>query len=129
MENAFYFMSKAFYVREVFTCDFFEFVEKPLDKNYLDVWYQQVSPSNQRRLTHQTWKALIQKLFGRSSYVLASVHMRDMFLKNHTQNMMEKLVAGPFIKNQIWAYRWINSPKCYKVCFYCMSKSRSTKIY
>ena len=37
IENAFYFMSKAFYVREVFTGDFFEFVEKPLDKNYLDV--------------------------------------------------------------------------------------------
>ena len=26
-------------------------------------------------------------------------------------------------------YLWINSLKCYKVCFYCMSRSRSTKIY
>ena len=32
-------------------------------------------------------------------------------------------------KNQICAYLWIKSRKCYKVSFYCMAKSRSTKIY
>ena len=47
------------------------------------------------------------------------------FLKNHTQNVMEKLVPDPFIKNQNLAYLWINSLNCYKV--YCISKSRSTK--
>ena len=50
-------------------------------------------------------------------------------LKNRTQNVVEKLVPESFIKNQNWAYIWINSLKCYKVCFYCMSKSRSPKIY
>ena len=40
--------------------------------------------------------------------------------------MVEKLVPDPFIKIKILAYLWIDSIKCYKVCFYCMFKSRST---
>ena len=43
------------------------------------------------------------------------------FLKNHSQNMVEKLVPDPFLKNQNWAYLWINSLKFYRVCFYCMA--------
>ena len=31
------------------------------------------------------------------------------FLKNHKQNVMEKLFPYPFLKNQNWAYLWINS--------------------
>ena len=27
-----------------------------------------------------------------------------------------------FHKNQNYAYLWINSPKCYTACFYCMTK-------
>ena len=34
-------------------------------------------------------------------------------LKNHTQNIVEKLVPDPFLKNQNWAY--LISLKCYKV--------------
>ena len=30
----------------------------------------------------------------------------------------------PFHKNQNWTYLWTNSLKCYKVCFYCMFKSK-----
>ena len=33
------------------------------------------------------------------------------FLKNYAQNVMEKLVPNPFLKNQNWAYLWINSLK------------------
>ena len=32
-------------------------------------------------------------------------------LKNHTQNVVEKLFPGSFLKNQNWAYLWINSLK------------------
>ena len=39
------------------------------------------------------------------------------FEKNHTQNMAEKLVSSPFIKNQNWAYLWINILKCYSFLF------------
>ena len=41
-------------------------------------------------------------------------------MKNHTQNAMENLFSDPFLKSQNWAYVWINSLKCYTVCFYCM---------
>ena len=35
--------------------------------------------------------------------------------------MVEKLVADPFLKNENWAYLWINSLKLYTVCFYYMA--------
>ena len=50
-------------------------------------------------------------------------------LKNHTQNLMKKLVPDLFIKNWNWACLWINSIKFYAICFCHMSKSRTTKIY
>ena len=42
------------------------------------------------------------------------------FLKNHTQNVAGGLVPDSFLKNQNWAYLWINILKFYTVCFYCM---------
>ena len=39
------------------------------------------------------------------------------FLKNHTQNVMEKLVLDPFLNNQNWVCLWINTLKLYRVCF------------
>ena len=40
--------------------------------------------------------------------------MTEIFpFKNHMQNVVEKLVSDPFIKNQNWAYLWIISLKCY----------------
>ena len=35
----------------------------------------------------------------------------------------------PFLKNQNWVYLWINSVKYRTIHFYCISKSRATKIY
>ena len=42
--------------------------------------------------------------------------MRNIFLKNHTQNMVEKLFRDPFVKNQKLSI----SPKFYTVCFDCI---------
>ena len=42
---------------------------------------------------------------------LIEYNMRNFFLKNHTQNVVENLVPNPFLKNQNWAYLWISSPK------------------
>ena len=39
-------------------------------------------------------------------------------LKNRAQNVVEKLVPDPFLKNKNWAYLWINSLKFYTVCFF-----------
>ena len=51
---------------------------------------------------------------------LIEYSMRNTFLKNHTQNVMEKLFPDPFMKIQNWAYLWINSLKFYTVCLYYM---------
>ena len=37
--------------------------------------------------------------------------IRNIFLKNHTQNVAEKPFPDPFLKNQNRAYLWINSLK------------------
>ena len=50
------------------------------------------------------------------------------FFRNHTQNVVEKIAPGPFLKNGNWVYLWINSLKFYTVILYYMSKSRTTKI-
>ena len=43
--------------------------------------------------------------------------------------MAEKVVSDPFLKIKIKEYLWINRLKFYSVCFYCITKSRITKIY
>ena len=52
------------------------------------------------------------------------LHEKHFFLRNYTQNVMEKLVPDPFLENKNWAYT---------VCFYCMpsrglSKYMETKM-
>ena len=64
---------------------------------------------------------------------LLEFYMRNIFLKNHTQNAVEKLFSDPLLQNQNWAYLWINNLKFYTVCFYCMpswglSKYIETKL-
>ena len=46
--------------------------------------------------------------------------IRNIFLKNLTKNVVEKLFPDPFLKNQNCAYTWINSLKFYTVLFHCM---------
>ena len=52
---------------------------------------------------------------------LIECNMRNIFLEKSSKNVMEKLVPETFLKNQNWTYLWINSLKCYTVCFYCMA--------
>ena len=42
---------------------------------------------------------------------LIEYNMSKIFLKNHTQNVLEKLFPDPYLKNQNGAYLWINSVK------------------
>ena len=54
-------------------------------------------------------------------------------MKNHTQNLIEKPFPGPFLKNQNFAYLWINKVKLYIFCFNCLpswglSKVRLSKL-
>ena len=47
--------------------------------------------------------------------LLIEYNMRDIFLKNHTRNVVEKLFPDPFLKNL--PYLWINILKFYTVFF------------
>ena len=65
---------------------------------------------------------------------LKECNMRKIFLNNHTQNVVEKLVQDHFLKNLNWGYLWINSLKFYTVYFSCisswgLSKYLETKVY
>ena len=49
-------------------------------------------------------------------------------MKNHTQNVMKKLFSDPFLKNQNWAYRWINSQNFYTLLLLLYAKLRTFEI-
>ena len=51
---------------------------------------------------------------------LIEYNKRNIFLEKYMQNVVEKLVPDPFLKNENCAYLWINSLNFYAVCFYCM---------
>ena len=53
---------------------------------------------------------------------LIEYNMRNIFLENPYTKCGEEVSHRTFYKSQNWTYLWINSLKCYKVCFYCMSK-------
>ena len=38
-------------------------------------------------------------------------NMKNIFVENHTQNVLEKLFPDPYLKKQNWAYLWINNVK------------------
>ena len=58
---------------------------------------------------------------------LIQYNIKNVFLeKSHTKCDGETM-PDPFLKNQNWAYIWINSVKFYTVCFYCKSSWRLSK--
>ena len=48
---------------------------------------------------------------------LIECNMRNIFLKNHTQNAMKILFPDLSLKNQNWAYLWISILKFNTACF------------
>ena len=63
-----------------------------------------------RRKDHQAMK------FGQ----LMNIAWEQFFLKNHIQNIEEKLFPDLFLKRQYWSYLWINNLGS-AASFYCMS--------
>ena len=51
---------------------------------------------------------------------LIEYNMGNSFLEKSYAKYGGKPFPDPFQKIQIGAYLWINSPKFYTVCFYCM---------
>ena len=66
-------------------------------------------------ISQQEVKA-IRPCFGQ----LIEYNTRNIFLGNHTQNVVDNSFPDSFLKNQNWVYLWINSLKFYTVCSYCM---------
>ena len=46
-----------------------------------------------------------------------NIRLETIFLKNHTQNEVEKLFPDTFLKDQNWASLWINSSVLYSFLF------------
>ena len=105
MKNAFYFTWKTMFVLKIFEflSWFFGLVKKKLDK-------KDKAKNISRCKGNETM----------NFSMLIQYNMRNTFLENHTQNLVEKLFPEPFLKSQHWADLWINSLKFYTVCFYFM---------
>ena len=58
---------------------------------------------------------------------LIKYNMKNIFLKYHTQYVIEKLFPEPFLKNKIGLY--INSLKFYTVYLYCMPSRGLSKYF
>ena len=58
---------------------------------------------------------------------LIETKMRKIFLKNHTQNVAEKIFPDAFLKRWNCAYLLINTLKFYTVSFYCILSWGSQK--
>ena len=89
-KNAFYFMLKALFVLEIFTVlsRLFGYVEKRL-------WL--IS----KFITSQTEQQITTiRILPNISKSKGNQKMKIFFLKNYTQNVVEKLVSDHFIKNQ-----------------------------
>ena len=48
---------------------------------------------------------------------LIEYKVTNIFLNNHTQNVIEELVPDPFIKNLNYAYHWINNAKAAEITY------------
>ena len=55
-------------------------------------------------------------------------NMTKVFLKNHVQNMVEKLIPDTFLEMQNWVYLWISCVKFNTAYFYCMSSWGLSKL-
>ena len=71
-----------------------------------------------KELKYVYWPNL--KKQGQSGNEIIEYNWQTFLLKNHTENVAEKLFPGPLLKNQNWAYLWINISEFFTVCFYFM---------
>ena len=111
-----------------FCSDFFSDVGKQLDKK-AKVNFKIYNFPNWETNNYNTHVAQYLKKDKSNSGQIIEYNIRNIFLEKLYKNVVEKLVPDPLLKNQNWAYPWINSLKFYIFRFYFMSKSRDIKIY
>ena len=60
---------------------------------------------------------------------LLDYNLISIFLENHTQNVVEEPFPYPFLKNQNWAYFWINILKFYMYIYiFCLASWGLLKV-
>ena len=124
MKSAFYFTLKDFFVLKIFKCFSWIFGHVGKRLNYKD-------KVNFKIYDVATWETIAINILSNISKIKDNQAIKfDQLieLKNHTQKVVEKLLPDPFLKDQNWAYLWINSLKFYTVCFYCMSSCELSKF-
>ena len=124
LQKAFYFTVKALSVLKIFKFLSWHFghVWKTSSLKRLISTFTTSQPGSQTIAIHTfpniSWSKGNQTIkFGQ---LKKNIKWWKFFLKNHTQNVVEKLFPDHFLNSQIWAYLQINSLKFYTVCLYCM---------
>ena len=123
MKNTFNFTLKFIFILKIFKFMpwLFRLIEKRLD------WKAKI---NSKIYDVTTWLTIAMYILPNISRnkgnhtmkfsQLIAHHMRNVFDKNHTKNVVEKIFPNPFLKKRNWAHLWINSLKFYTVCCYYM---------
>ena len=114
MKRAFYFTSKALFVLKIFK--FLSWLFGPVAKRFdkkdkVKFKIYDVTAWSINNFT--TYTANISRSKGNQTMKFGQLTWETFFLKNHTQNVVEKLVQDPFLKNWNWAYLWIKTLKFY----------------
>ena len=123
MKSIFYFTLKAHLVLQIFI-----FLSWPFWSYRKTTWSERKLRLISKFMMSLTGKQIITRhvLLNISKSKDNQITWEIFFLKTRGQNLVQKLVPD---LNQNSAYLFINSLKCYTVCFYCMAKLRSTKRY
>ena len=130
MKNICYFMLKAFPLsRFLHSCpDFLVMRKTGLTRRLRLVCMFMTSQPGQQVITIHILSNILRSKGNQTMKFGQSIecNTKNILLENH-QNVVKKLISDAFIKNHHWTYLWINSLKCYKIYFYCMSKSSFIK--
>ena len=135
MKNMFYFALKALLFFEIFTFFYWSFgcVEKMMMIRKLGLIPTFMTSQTGQQIITIHLLSKISKC--KSNYAMklgqsVEYSMRNIFLEKSSAKCDVEASCRPlYLTNQTCSYLWINSLKSYKVCFYCIFKSKSTKIY
>ena len=136
MKNAFYFTLKSSFVLKIikFLSSRFWSCREAAWLEILILKFVTSQPGKQTIAIHISHNISRSKAIRQWS-LISQYNITTFFLEKHTKiiHVVETLFTEPFIKNQNGAYLYINGPKFYIVCFYCipswgLSKYIKTKL-
>ena len=119
MKNAFYFTLKALFILNIFSflLLLFAHVEQRFDEKVNFKIYDVINRITDNYNIHigqylRKWKQPGSEIWA------VNITWKRFFLKNHSQNVEEKLFSDCFLKNKNWVYFWISRLKFCTVCFF-----------